>query len=281
MENTFSQILICIAFSPNLKKNIFEAIRISSMFNAKLIGVHAGEKSENKSKVLQDILEEIPESKNIEIVFKQGNPVKVILEVCRSKKIDLLVLGALQKENIFTYYLGSTARKLTRKAPCSVLLLIKRSVVKSTYNHLVVNGLKSSKTQSLLNTAFCVAHSLTCKKITIVEEIAPETVAIEIEDDASLSQAVTKKETLVKEEQKRIRGILKNIPQKLSENVQIKSQSIFGKTGYSIGHYARVVHADLLLMNAPEKSSIWSRIFIKDIEYILSDLPTNLLLIKS
>lgn len=281
MKRSFEKILIGIAFSSSLKRNILEATRLSKMFNAKLIGVHADEKTAHKEKTLQDILKTIPHSESIEIIFKKSNPVKVILEICKTKKIDLLILGALQRENIFNYYLGSIARKLTRKAPCSVLLLLKRSLMKNDYNHMVVNGLKNNKTSYLIEKAFCVANNLECKKITIVEEIAPKILAVKAEDDASLNRVLSKKESLAEAEQNRIQAILKNIPKNLSKNMHIKSQSIFGKTGYSIGHYARVVHADVLVMHVYERERVWGRIFMKDIEYILSDLPTNLLLIKS
>ena len=50
------KILIGIAFSPNLKANLFEAIRLSNMFNADLIGVHVAEKDpEKKEKIVQEL----------------------------------------------------------------------------------------------------------------------------------------------------------------------------------------------------------------------------------
>jgi len=57
-------------------------------------------------------------------------------------------------------------------------------------------------------------------------------------------------------------------------------QPIFGTRGYSIGHYARVVRADLLVMNAPRKLTLWDRLFPHDLEYILSDLPTDVLIVR-
>ena len=51
------------------------------------------------------------------------------LSSCKKEQIDLLVLGALQQENIFKYYVGSIAREVTRKAPCSILLLIKPPLI--------------------------------------------------------------------------------------------------------------------------------------------------------
>ncbi|MBT4345236.1 MAG: universal stress protein, partial [Flavobacteriales bacterium] len=38
--------------------------------------------------------------------------------------------------------------------------------------------------------------------------------------------------------------------------------------------------ADLLVMNAPSKTSILDRIFPHDIEYILTELPTDVLIVK-
>jgi hypothetical protein len=62
---------------------------------------------------------------------------------------------------------------------------------------------------------------------------------------------------------------------------QIKSQSIFGTRGYSIGHYARVTRADLLVINSEEKRKFfWHRFFPKDLEHILSEIPTDILIVK-
>ena len=66
----------------------------------------------------------------------------------------------------------------------------------------------------------------------------------------------------------------------MKNNIKIKSQPIFGTSGYSIGHYAEVVRADLLVMNAPKKSGLLDRIFPHDIEYILTELPSDVLIVR-
>ena len=53
------KILIGIAFSPNLKPNIYEAIRLANMFNAALVGVHVGKKDPQKEQQLLAIFHEI------------------------------------------------------------------------------------------------------------------------------------------------------------------------------------------------------------------------------
>jgi nucleotide-binding universal stress UspA family protein len=274
----FKKILIGIAFSPNLKANLFEAIRISNMFGAELVGVHVGEKTNDKEENLQLLIKEAPNlQKSINIIWQKGKPVNVILNTCYKENIDLLILGALQKENLYKYYVGSIARELTRNAPCSVLLLIKPSVIRVPCKHIVVNGLEDKKTKDTIKTAFKIGNYLECKRITIVEEISQAEIDIKVSDDVSLRKATIEKERIKKREDLRVEKILNEIDCK---NTTLKIQSIFGKRGYSIGHYAKVKRADLLIMNAPLKTKLIDRIFPHDIEYILSELPTDLLIVK-
>lgn len=274
----FKKILIGIAFSPNLKANLFEAIRISNMFSAKLVAVHVGNKTDEKKQKLQLLLNEAPNLNTpLNTIWQKGKPVNVILETCKNEGIDLLILGALQKENLYKYYVGSIARELTRKSPCSVLLLIKPSVIRVPCKHIVVNGLKDEKTKDTIKTAFKIGNQLDCKRITIVEEISQAELDIKVSDDISLRKATIEKAKIKKREDLRVENILSEIDCK---ETTLKIQSIFGRRGYSIGHYAKIKRADLLIMNAPKKMGFIDRIFPHDIEYILSELPTDLLIVK-
>ena len=271
-------IAIGLAFSPNLKANLCEAVRLANMFDAQLVGVHVGGNSEEKQQQLNSILKQVPKSlKPLKTVWKKGKPVDVILETCSSEKIDLLILGALQQENIYKYYVGSIARKLTRKAPCSVLLLIKPSIERIPCKHIVVNGLADEKTKETIKIACKIANNLDCKRVTIVEEISQSELHVKVSDDKTLRKATITKERIKKREDLRVKNILKDIN---CSDILIKTQSIFGRRGYSIGHYAKVKRADLLVMNAPTKLSLLDRIFPHDIEYILSELPTDVLIVK-
>jgi nucleotide-binding universal stress UspA family protein len=272
------KILIGVAFSPNLKPNIFEAIRLANMFDAELVGVHVGEKTDQKITDLNALLKEADTlNKSFKVIWQKGKPVDVILQTCINQNIDLLILGALQKENLFKYYVGSIARKITRKAACSVLLLIKPSVVRVPCKHIVVNGLSDNRTEETIKTSFFITKKLNCKKITIVEEIKQEELHVKINDDTSLRRANIAKERIKNREDRRVKSILKEID---CSNLSVKTQSIFGKRGYSIGHYAKLKRADLLVMNAPTKSGVLDRIFPHDIEYILSELPTDVLIVR-
>ena len=277
----FKTIGIGVNFSPNLEANINEAARLALRFESKLVLIHVGEASEEKSKTFTKFLSPF-ENKGLEyeLFFKSGDPVNVILSSTKEKKIDLLIIGALKKENFLKYYLGSIARKITRQASCSVLLLINPSIKRVPCEHIVVNGLKDPKTQETVTTAFLVGHKLGVGKITVVEEIDQEEVSVKVDDDKSLRKSTIIKERLRLREEARVKKVLDSIPSDYTKEITIKSQPIFGKRGYSIGHYAQVARADLLVMNAPSKMTFWDRVFPHDIEYILTELPTDVLIVQ-
>ncbi|WP_246124776.1 universal stress protein [Algibacter pacificus] len=277
----FKSIGIGVAFSPNLKANLFEAARLSVYFNAKLFLIHVGEASNDKLNTFSEILKTFEKDHlNFEVVFKTGKPVDVILSVSEEKSIDLLILGALQRERFVKYYLGSIARKISRQAKCSILLLVKPSIERVPCQHIVVNGLKDPKTENTITAAFYVAKKLEAQKITIVEEINKNEIAVKVNDDKTLRHAFIIKERIKLRENSRINEIISHIPKEYTTNVTIKLQPIFGKKGYSIGHYAQISRADLLVMNAPTKMTFWDRLFPHDIEHILTELPTDVLILQ-
>lgn len=282
MHNTeYKTIVVGVAFSPNLNANVYEALRMSVLFNAALVMVHVGEKTSEKETFLHDIIAGFPEKHpNYRLLWEAGNPVNVLLKACHSERADLLILGAIQREDLLKYYVGSVARKLTRKCPCDVLLMIKPSVVRVPCAFGVVNGLDDNKTEEAIDRAFYVLTALGAKRLTIVEEIPEEFVSVKVDDDRSLRRSTIEKERIKLRENSRVNQILARVPSDIKASIEVEVQPIFGQRGYSIGHFARVKRADLLVMNAPQALTFWDRIFPHDLEYILSDLPTDVLIIR-
>lgn len=278
----FKTLLFGFAFSPSLKANVYEAMRLANYFEAALILLHVGEKTKEKEDQFQQLLKECPIKPNeIQTYWEEGNPITTLANACVKYNIDLLLLGALKRENVVKYYLGSIARKLTRQAPCSVLLMLNPSVERSPCKHIVVNGFDSPQTHETVEAAFYVGTSLNTEKITLVEEISESRVAIAVNDDRSLRKATLRKEKIDREEKLRVTDIVEKIPATKKDGLKWETQSIFGRRGYSIGHYARVVRADLLVMNAQEERRFYHRFFPRDLEHILAELPTDVLIIHS
>ena len=278
----FKKIMVGFAFSPNLKANVYESLRMAHYFGGDLIFVHVGGKTPEKESRFKEIIASSPvQSEKVTIDWRVGNPVNILLEASQEFNVDLILLGALKRENVVKFYLGSIARKITRRAKCSVLLLINPSVERQPCQHIVVNGFDSPQTSETIKAAFMVAKALGSKKISLVEEISRSKVAVTVDDDKSLRRATLKKEKLRRQEQTRVKDVVKKLPIKLTAEINWISQSIFGRRGYSIGHYARVIRADLLVMNAQENLGFIDRLITRDLEHILAELPTDVLIVNS
>ncbi|MGB0949428.1 MAG: universal stress protein, partial [Marinirhabdus sp.] len=96
----FSTIGIGVTFSPNLKANVHEASRLALMFKTRLVLIHIGTASAEKQNTFETLLHPfLTKGLSPKVVFAPGEPVEAILKTVREHKVDLLILGALQREN--------------------------------------------------------------------------------------------------------------------------------------------------------------------------------------
>ena len=77
------------AFSPNLKANVYEAMRLSNSLGKSLFFLHVGAKSSEKQRIFNDILNDAPMGpSSIKTIWESGDPVKVITHQCKKNNID-------------------------------------------------------------------------------------------------------------------------------------------------------------------------------------------------
>jgi nucleotide-binding universal stress UspA family protein len=276
----FETIAVAVSFSPRCLPVLAEAKRLSDLLNASLILIHIGAKTSEKEKELDDLMIEadIDENKS-RVIWMEGEPVETILKLCKLHIVDLLVIGALVKENFVKFYIGSIARKISRKAKCSVLLLTNPTENPHDYKKFVINGIDNPKTIHTVNTAFYLAKHLQVKDVNIVNET--EIIGLDAAPTFENVDAETKKsqKNLAVSTEENLQSI---IEKNKSAELNITTNNIKGKPGYAISKFAKDKKADLLIINSPDMQlSFVDRIFTHDIEYILADLPCNLLIIHS
>ncbi|NPA12797.1 MAG: universal stress protein [Aquificae bacterium] len=125
-------------FLPNSIEALETATEIAKKTGAKLKVIH-GDTEEvfahfedvykavlnRKIQLLEDIRQKLQqEGVNVEVAIEKGDPVEVILR--NSEGADLITVGKRQRKDIKRFFLGSTAMKLVRNAPTSVLIVRKR-----------------------------------------------------------------------------------------------------------------------------------------------------------
>ncbi len=275
----FETIAVGIAFSPKMNEVIAEALRLSVSLHASLILIHIGKKTTDKEEELEQILNKLGADNNkVRVIWMQGDPVELILKICKMNVVDLLILGALEKENLFKYYMGSIARTISRRAKCSILLLNQGSPRKRS-KKIIVNGFDNPKTIHTIQTCRYLAESDGVSDIVVVREVNVPTLAMAVAESSTAPEATKIKKELTKDETDKLEELLEKVK---SDKVEISIKSITGKPGFAISNYARTKNAELLVVNSPDtKLGILDRIFTHDIEYVLADLPCNLLIVHS
>jgi nucleotide-binding universal stress UspA family protein len=251
---------------------------LAELFKANVVFIHVGVPLQEQMKIFTGLLEKHGYDKiNYKIVFRAGDVQKVIWDICKEEKIDLLVSGALRKEPLQRQYFGSIARGLARN-PKGPLLLVPEPQLPSESIEVIIISVEDINPENVIESGLLFARSTPgCKLYFVKESVlksAPESLK-QYYNENEYRDAYNK---LIKQETDYIDMMLK--PYDVS-GLDIQSQIVFGHSGTGLVEFAREIKADLIIDSHPDvKISLLDRLFPHDVEYILLNLPCNLLLFK-
>jgi nucleotide-binding universal stress UspA family protein len=273
-----SKIGLALAFSPRMEAMMAEASRLLRAYQAQLLLVHVGKETQEAKDQLQVLLTKSQiEPSQVKILWKEGDPAACILSACKEEQVDLLIAGALKKEQFMKYYLGTIAREILRKANCSVLMLIDPSENRKGFQQIVANAEDSAYVEDALAAACDIGLKENAQWLHIVREVKLLGLTMSALDDCTEEEHNQLRNSLMNTEIENVEKILTKIPHAgLKVNIKLLS----GKSGFELSQFAQRKQADLLVVGAsPRKFWFFDRVFTHDLEYIFQDLPCNLLVI--
>jgi nucleotide-binding universal stress UspA family protein len=276
----FNVIGLAIAFSPTARAMLAETSRLTNHFKSKLILIHVGVHGPEEERMINEMMMEAGLSDaNVKVSWKKGDPVKEILKACKEEKIDLLVAGALKKENLVNHYLGTVARKIMHKADCSVLMITNPAVDSKPLKNIVVNAEDSPYAKHAIYAACNWHPTMAGTWVHIVRELKLLGLALAANEQCSEEEYAQCKQNMMREETAEVEKMLQQIPHnKLKINIKLLS----GRSGFELARFAERKEADLIVMGAPQRRfSLFDRAFPHDQEYIFNDLPCNLLVVQT
>lgn len=274
----YRKIALAIAFSPRIEALIAETKRLKDLHRSELVLIHIGQKTPELENRLFGMLEKYGVNLGqTKIVWEDGKPAKKIIQVCNTEGVDLLVAGALKKEELFTYYIGSIARKIIRKASCSVLVLIEPSVTPRPFHKIVINGTQQAQTPYVIGQGVELCKLEQAKQVFILNEIKMYGLKMATISDNSEEEVSKNRKKLVSEEVSYVEDILKTIDQ---GNLKINIKVTSGRWAPELAKFSESISADLLILGGHENLTFFDRLFPHDIEDILGNLPCNLLIVK-
>lgn len=274
----FKRIALAIAFSPTIEALICETKRIKNLHKASLILIHIGEQSEKDETLLDSLLEKHQISKEeVKIIWERGKPASKILQICLKEKVDLIIAGAQKKEGLFTYYLGSIARKIIRKAKSSVLVLVEPNTSPQPFKKVVINGTQQSQTPFVIQQAvrFCKIERST--RIFILNEIKMYGLQMATAGEGNENEISKFRQKLINEEISYVQNILKDINiGDLNINIKVNTE----RWTAQLTEFSEQIHADLMIVGGQNNLSFLDRLFPHGLEDILDNLPGNVLIVK-
>lgn len=272
----YHKIALALAFSPRSEALLIEARRLQRLTKAQLIIIHIGPRNTEEELRMDHLLRKLEiNPADLHVVWEEGgDPAKKILQVCESEKVDLLVAGALKKENLFKYYLGSVARKILRKADCSVLVLTNPSKYPKSFRRMVIHSEDLQHDRGAIEKGIGLGRLDNTTQVHIMKDINLHGLSMQVaehEDEFSENR-----KALVQEEVFAVERLLDTL---YTGDLSLTIKVTAGKSGPEVTRYCERIDADLLVMQAPpSKLNFFNRIFANELEYIFSDLPTNLLI---
>jgi nucleotide-binding universal stress UspA family protein len=280
MNTKFSIIGLAVSFSPTTKAMVAEALRLVEWFQSDLVLIHVGTKNSEKSEAMQKLINESALNiSRIKVFWVQGDPADEILKVCKHEKVDLLVAGALKKENLVNHYLGTVARKIMRKATCSIWMISDPSMEIKPLKNIVVDAEDGGNMHEILKLACMLASQEQGTWVHIVRELKLLGLALAAREQCTEAEYDELKRNLMREETMLVEKELELIPH---QHIKINIKLLSGKSGFELVQFAKRKASDLLIIHAPQrKLSFFDRIFTHDQEYIFSDLPCSLLILQS
>lgn len=276
----FKKIAVAVAFSPRCEALLSESFRLKQLFEAELVLIHIGEKTQKEEEEMETKLRNVGKGlQDAQLIWEKGDPADKILSICRKENVDLLLAGALKKEDLLTHYVGSIARKILRKARCSVFMMTNPCIESRKIQNIVIQGEHSPYVEKAIEAGCLIAKLQGSKQIHILRELKMYGLTMSVAAEQSEEEYSDTKKQLLSEEIKKVEELLAKFD---TEGLKINIKVTAGKSGYELGSFAQKINADLIVAGAP--TAHWgflARVFPHDLEYIFAEMPCDVLVVQS
>jgi len=274
-EPVFKKAVVAAAFSPRLTAVLNEAQRILQLLGAWPIIVHVGDESPATRVKLEEEIDRSNFGDHPPIcIIQHGTPADVLIEVAKEHDADLIVAGALAKEGLFKYYLGSVARTIARQAPCSVLLFTEPQVRPSAIQRIHCAVEYRHGSQKAVHVAANLASNLGTRDLYYTHSFTGE----ELLKKKRAENHTDLIRQFYQTEEKRLAAFIKGVG---VDDVPHSVRCLHDQVRSTTLNFTHEFQADLFIIHGPtDRFSLWNRMFGQDLEMALQHLPCSLLLTR-
>lgn len=265
-----------VALSPRAAAVAGEAQWWAARLEADLVYLHVGADDPATRARLEEFLKPHLE-RGARLEVRSGKPGKVIVQAASDLGADLIITGALERESMLRYYVGSVARQVARHARCSVLLLAEPGLASPVMRQWVIAVGYDDVSRRMLRLMAGVAARTEPGRIDVVAEYGMSGAGLALEGDLDLRGADAQLERMNREEESRIADLLAETG---FVREGVRPICLRGRVGYESAEHARRVSADLLVAAAPHVLGFWQKFIQQGVEFALEELPCALWLYR-
>jgi len=272
----YQHIAVAVRMSPRLSPLLAEAGRMAERLNARLSLIHIGQGDEGHE--FGQALEKAGLPPDTSVYHGRGSPAHAIIEVAEQRNVDLLIAGALEKERVFRYFLGSVARTLVREAECSLMLFTEPKLEPEPVRRIVVITDFSEMSMIALRKAIVLASKEPVEVIEVVRVHSRFGEAMAMSRGADQGEMAEYLGRTAAEEKSLLADFIDGAGY---APVEIRPVYLEGMAGAVAAKYAHQVRADLLVMPSERPHAAFlERIFPSDMEWVLREIPCNLWVVR-
>lgn len=277
MSSPFKKAALAFTFSPSREKLLLQASRLVAMFGCEIIIYHVGEKSADKEEQINTLCRKNDALKSPGIRWLSGDPAKAIIRQGEKDGIDLLIMGALEKESAIKYLMGSVARDILRHSRFSVFCFTDPGVARFDKIVTAIDYVSQYERAARI-TGFIAVHDNPSETYFVKDVYIPALSSLAFDSGSSDEVEKIRSSYLADEEQK----LSLFLKESNIRGFDYKIKALYGREAYETQRFTMETEADLLIFTLHEKKlTLLDRIFTHDAEFIFEDLPSNLLLLKN
>ncbi len=280
MPEVFNKLAVAVTFSPTSSALLRETARLKKLFDSELVLIHSGRKNEDTEKRLNVLIEDAGLDINtINIEWVKGEPGDSILGSAKNNGIDLIIAGALERENIIKYYVGSVARKIMRESDCSVLIFKSPSEKPAGFKKFYIDTDFSPQCEMTIKKSFEFAKKEMAEEFVLIRDYKLYGLNGSMVEFGEINTFEIMREKIKNEEEEKMKIFARELNLR---GINLKTVYLYGREGLTARDYALKNKADIFVVTAPStKLRLLDRIFPHEQEYFFERLPSNLLIIKN
>ncbi len=277
---SFKKIGLALSFSPSMHNNLAVALHIKKLYGSELCIIHSSTvENKDKEELQKILLNSNCDLDKIKLIEGKGDPTSFILKTVNTEKLDLLIAGALKRENFVKHYIGSVARRLMHEAKCSVLIVSMEKKFAKNFSKFCTLVNYSTECERAIKLSYEFANLEKADNFCLIRDLWVPGLSLSGLDSGSIKESINTINNFIDEEKEKIKIYIDEM--NLTGNVPIEISCFYEKVAFNLSNHIKEIKTDLLVLSSPaRKISIFDRFVADEFRYFYDDLPSNLLIIR-